>query len=468
VAARTSTDASARLNAALERLGARRTDARRTVSLARQLDREAESGHLALDLIRCVSDVLGRPTVDHAWRRGEVRRLVAPLAEMTGLPAGVIRRELHAGLARDPRIVQLSPAVAVETHLKVLFALTDVAYASLWTSGPLEPLTCVFHAGPTKPPRRARAVARSVLEQGRPDRLGSAHGIAVVRWQRPEAALVVETSGDDDHLALAGASGTAASLSLVLEREALLARNASRERALVDAGERLLTRIGFDLHDGAIQDVAALAADIELFRGQLEHVLASNGSGGQRELVGRIGDLQARVVAVDRALRDMVHSLESPTVMRRPLEEMLRKEVEALRAQTEIKVDLALRGEFEEITDSQRRAILRIVQESFTNIREHSNATQVGITVLSGPSELTAEIRDDGRGFDVERTLVRAARAGRFGLVGMSERVRLLGGRFDVRSRPGGPTTISLVLPAWRPATVEAPRGAALNALSLG
>jgi signal transduction histidine kinase len=108
------------------------------------------------------------------------------------------------------------------------------------------------------------------------------------------------------------------------------------------------------------------------------------------------------------------------------------------------------------------------VQESLTNIREHSNATQVGITVLSGPSELTAEIRDDGRGFDVERTLVRAARAGRFGLVGMSERVRLLGGRFDVRSRPGGPTTISLVLPAWRPATVEAPRGAALNALSLG
>jgi signal transduction histidine kinase len=460
VATRTSTDASARLSAALERLGARRTDARRTVALARQLDRGADSGHLALELIRAVSDVLGRPTVDHAWRRGEVRRLVAPLAEMTGLPAGVIRQELHAGLARDPRIVQLSPAVAVETHLKVLFALTDVEHASFWTSSPLEPLTCVFHAGPTKPARRARMVARGVLEEGRADGLGSTHGIAVLRWQRPAAALVVEISGDDDHAALAAARQTAASLALVLEREALLARNASRERALVDAGERLLTRCGFDLHDGAIQDVAALAADLELFRGQLEHVLASNGSSGQRELVGRIGDLQARVVAVDRALRDMVHSLESPTVMRRPLEEMLRKEVGAFRAQTEMKIDLALRGEFEEITDSQRRAILRIVQESLTNIREHSNATQVGVTVLSGPSELTAEIRDDGRGFDVERTLVRAARAGRFGLVGMSERVRLLGGRFDVRSDKGGPTIVSVILPRWQPA-VSAPEGAA-------
>jgi signal transduction histidine kinase len=42
----------------------------------------------------------------------------------------------------------------------------------------------------------------------------------------------------------------------------------------------------------------------------------------------------------------------------------------------------------------------------------------------------------------------------------MSERVRLLGGRFDVRSRPGGPTTVSVVLPAWQPATLD-PRAVA-------
>jgi signal transduction histidine kinase len=100
------------------------------------------------------------------------------------------------------------------------------------------------------------------------------------------------------------------------------------------------------------------------------------------------------------------------------------------------------------------------VQEALTNIREHSNATEVGVSVLSGPSELTAEIRDNGRGFDVDRTLVRAARAGRFGVVGMSERVRLLGGRFDVRSCRGGPTIVSVILPRWQPA-VTAPESAA-------
>ena len=62
-----------------------------------------------------------------------------------------------------------------------------------------------------------------------------------------------------------------------------------------------------------------------------------------------------------------------------------------------------------------------------------------------------AQIVDDGRGFEVAKTLIRAAKRGRLGLVGMGERVRLLGGSFDVDSRPGGPTSISLVLPRWQP-----------------
>jgi signal transduction histidine kinase len=62
---------------------------------------------------------------------------------------------------------------------------------------------------------------------------------------------------------------------------------------------------------------------------------------------------------------------------------------------------------------------------------------------------IRAEISDDGCGFDTESTLVRAARAGRLGLVGMHERVRMLGGRTEIVSRPGGPTVISATLPRW-------------------
>jgi signal transduction histidine kinase len=60
-----------------------------------------------------------------------------------------------------------------------------------------------------------------------------------------------------------------------------------------------------------------------------------------------------------------------------------------------------------------------------------------------------AQITDDGTGFDPQTTLAGAARAGRLGLVGMHERVRMLGGQTQVDSRPGGPTVVSATLPAW-------------------
>ena len=69
--------------------------------------------------------------------------------------------------------------------------------------------------------------------------------------------------------------------------------------------------------------------------------------------------------------------------------------------------------------------------------------------IAASSAGVEARVTDDGRGFDLESTLVRAARAGRLGLVGMHERVRMLGGLTRIESRKGGPTVISATLPAW-------------------
>ena len=452
----------------LARLGARHADVRRAENLVRLAARSGEgsesSSAAGLQLVARIADVLARAALDHSWRRADLRVLVREIAKVTRLPLETIRFELLARLARDPRVIELSPPVAIEIELNAFYALAGVDSVSLWTRSDLQRLELVAHAG-RKPGRAARDVAKTLLDGAAPKRTTNLHARAVLRWQRPDAALVFQAREGQEELASAAAREAVGALALVLEREALLARSASRERALVEGGERLLARLGFDLHDGPIQDVAALAGDIHLFRSQLEAILSSEA--GVAGLAGRIDDLDARVRAVDRSLRQMVHSLESPTVARRPLDEAIRGEIEAFTNLTDQDVDLVLRGEFSDLTDSQRIAVLRIVQESLTNIREHSAATAVSVSVTANADEISAEICDNGCGFDVERTFVRAARNGRFGLVGMSERARLLGGRFDVRSSPGGPTTISLVLPAWRPATVEAPLGAAVNALSL-
>ena len=60
-----------------------------------------------------------------------------------------------------------------------------------------------------------------------------------------------------------------------------------------------------------------------------------------------------------------------------------------------------------------------------------------------------ATVTDDGRGFDLESTLMRAAREGRIGLLAMNERVRLLGGQCRIDSSTGGPTVVSVALEPW-------------------
>ena len=103
-----------------------------------------------------------------------------------------------------------------------------------------------------------------------------------------------------------------------------------------------------------------------------------------------------------------------------------------------------------ELSDSQQIAVLSLIREALSNIRQHSGASTVSISVGSRADGSTfVEITDDGSGFDPEEALVRAARVGRLGLVGMHERVRMLGGRTQIDSRPGGPTVITATMPRW-------------------
>ena len=101
------------------------------------------------------------------------------------------------------------------------------------------------------------------------------------------------------------------------------------------------------------------------------------------------------------------------------------------------------------LTDSQQITLLALIREALSNIRKHANARTVSISITSDAEGIRAVVSDDGDGFDPEEMLVRAARAGRLGLVGMHERVRMLGGQTHIESRPGGPTVISATLPPW-------------------
>jgi signal transduction histidine kinase len=168
-------------------------------------------------------------------------------------------------------------------------------------------------------------------------------------------------------------------------------------------------------------------------------------------ILGRFDDLDGRLNHIDQTLRELSHSLESSSIVDRPLGDVLQRELDGFDRRAGIEGKLAVTGSFENLSASQRIAIFRIVQEGLANVREHSAATSVSVSLEQLPDGVRLRIFDDGSGFDVSHTVVAAARRGRLGLVGMSERVRLLGGSFSLTSAPSAGTEICVTLPSWEP-----------------
>jgi signal transduction histidine kinase len=131
------------------------------------------------------------------------------------------------------------------------------------------------------------------------------------------------------------------------------------------------------------------------------------------------------------------------------LPDVLGQMTDAFAARTGVHPETSVSGDLTPLTDSQQITLLALIREALSNIRKHSRAHTVTVAISSGADGVQIRITDDGRGFDPETMLVQAARAGRLGLVGMHERVRMLGGSTRIDSRPGGPTVIRAALPPW-------------------
>ncbi len=101
----------------------------------------------------------------------------------------------------------------------------------------------------------------------------------------------------------------------------------------------------------------------------------------------------------------------------------------------------------------------RVAQEAVTNIVRHAQASQVQVELRRSEVELQLIIRDDGVGFDVREARARAAAGASFGLQGMEERVRLVGGQLEIESTPEQGTQIRARFPRDRGAE-ERPAGA--------
>jgi signal transduction histidine kinase len=200
-----------------------------------------------------------------------------------------------------------------------------------------------------------------------------------------------------------------------------LAMRASRER-IVLAGDRERRRIARDLHDGAQQQLVALA---------LQARMLDDGAGGDLD---RLGDAIDTTAA---ELRGLVHGILPPALERHGLSAALREAAD--RSAVPVSVDDATGSE--RADPDVEQAAYFVAAEALTNAAKHANATRIEMRVARAGDRLVVEIVDDGSGGATLGTGV--------GLRGMADRAAALAGRLDITSPEGGGTRVRLELP-WQ------------------
>jgi signal transduction histidine kinase len=239
----------------------------------------------------------------------------------------------------------------------------------------------------------------------------------------------------------------------VAERTAELARaNAALTellRRLVTAQEDERRRVTRDLHDSLSQELTALILGLKA----LVRVVPEGVPGRDRLL-----EFEAIVGRIGRKVHDLALELR-PTA----LDDLgLAPAVAAYLARWSERTGVA--AEFQDLGfDGDRlppeveTTVYRLVQEALSNVAQHAGARRVSVIVERGPEAITALIEDDGRGFDPDGV---ASGSERFplGLLGMRQRVELVGGMLLVDSGEGAGTTVRARIPL-RPPSGEAGHG---------
>jgi signal transduction histidine kinase len=126
-------------------------------------------------------------------------------------------------------------------------------------------------------------------------------------------------------------------------------------------------------------------------------------------------------------------------------------------ARTGVRTYLTAFAGVEELDISRRTTLFRIAQEALTNVGRHAHATRADLTIQKMPDGVCMKIKDDGKSFQVDRVLLR--RGKRLGLIGMRERLEMVGGHFEIESAPGHGTTITAQLPVGSTPTKPVAKG---------
>jgi len=225
-------------------------------------------------------------------------------------------------------------------------------------------------------------------------------------------------------------------------------RNLSNQILHVQEAER--KRISRELHDEVGQALTALDTNLAM--------LQRNGSVDRELLKRRIGDMHTLLSQTMDCVHRFARELRPAILDELGLLPALRSYLKGFAERTGLRVHFKAGSEAEKLDDEQKTALFRVCQESLTNVARHAHASQVTASLRQLGNGVRLQITDDGKAFCVEQQLSSKGKK-RLGLLGMQERVRLLNGRFAIKSIRGKGTTVTVEVPFKAANLSESPLG---------
>ncbi len=204
---------------------------------------------------------------------------------------------------------------------------------------------------------------------------------------------------------------------------------------LIVAQEEERKYIARELHDDLNQQVAALAINL----GKLKRQLTEAGD----PVLEQVAKLQEKATRMSDQIRRLSHDLHSSTLDHVGLAAALKAYCEEFTEQEGIAVMLRTQESLEAIPSDAALCLYRVAQEALRNVARHSGATSAEVTLIGSDEAIQLCVADHGRGFD--QKLAESCRG--LGLVSMEERVKLLRGSLDLKTRPGAGTEIKALIP---------------------
>jgi signal transduction histidine kinase len=225
---------------------------------------------------------------------------------------------------------------------------------------------------------------------------------------------------------------------LFLESQVMQKKLRNLTRQIISAQEEERREISRELHDDVVQTLVGINVELS--------ALGTGASVGLRALKTKIARTQRLVTNSVNAVHRFARELRPAVLDDLGLIPALNAYTKSLAERKNIKIHLTAFAGVEALDNAKRTVLFRVAQEALTNVARHAHATEVSMKIREINGAIRMEVADNGKSFAVEKTLLTHSR-NRLGLVGMRERVEMVGGRLSIISVKGKGTTVRAEIP---------------------